>query len=140
MNRYIIFIVAALTSLLAVSCVQEEVASVGPAGDPDCYGVYFPAQDGTGDIQIDPDDPRHFTFVVSRTRTADDIVVPVRIISEDAEVFTLSELTFKEDERVAEVSVYFPTAELGRTYECTLMIDDPKYASAYSTVSNHLSR
>lgn len=138
-NRHILYLLAALMSLMALSCTQEEMASVGEKGDPDCYGVYFPAQTGTGDLQIDPEDPRHFTFKVGRTRTADAITVPVRIISEDAEIFTLSELTFEEDQRNAEISVYFPTAQLGKTYECTLMIDDPKYASAYSSVSNHLS-
>lgn len=139
MNRYIIYLTAALVSLLALACTPEEMASVGGQGDPDCYGVYFPAQDGTGDIQIDPDDPRHFTFKVGRTKTDDAITVPVRIISEDEGVFNLSELKFAEDERSAEISVYFPTAQLGRTYSCSLIIDDPKYASSYSTVSNHLS-
>lgn len=139
MKRHIIYFTAMIVSLLAASCVREEMASVGEAGDPDCYGVYFPAQDGTGDIQIDPDDPRHFTFQVSRTRVTDAISVPVRIISEDASVFNVSELIFGEDEKNAEITVTFPSAKLGTTYECTLMIDDPKYASAYSTVSNHLT-
>lgn len=139
MKRHIIYFTAMIVSLLAASCVREEMASVGEAGDPDCYGVYFPSQHGAGDKQIDPDDPRHFTFTVSRTRATDAITVPVRIISEDEGIFTTSELRFAEDEKSAEISVYFPTAQLGRTYECTLMIDDPKYASSYSTVSNHLS-
>ena len=103
MKRHIIYFTAMIVSLLAASCVREEMASVGEAGDPDCYGVYFPAQDGTGDIQIDPDDPRHFTFQVSRTRVTDAISVPVRIISEDASVFNVSELIFGEDEKNAEI-------------------------------------
>ena len=139
MKRYILYIIAALASLLALSCTQEEIASVGEQGDPDCYGVYFPAQDGTGDIQIDPEDARHFTFKVNRTKATEAITVPVNIISEDSGIFTVSELNFAEDERTSEVSVYFPTAQLGKTYECTLIIDDPKYASAYSSVSNHIS-
>ena len=139
MNRYFIYIIAALASLLAVSCVQDELASVGEQGNPDCYGVYFPAQDGTGDIQIAPEDPRFFTFKVNRTKADEAITVPVRVISEDSEIFTLSELTFEEDSRTSEVTVYFPTAQMGKTYECTLIVDDPKYASAYSSVSNHIS-
>ena len=51
-NRHILYLLAALMSLMALSCTQEEMASVGEKGDPDCYGVYFPAQTGTGDLQI----------------------------------------------------------------------------------------
>ena len=115
MKRYIIYFTAMIVSLLAASCVREEMASVGEAGDPDCYGVYFPSQHGAGDKQIDPDDPRHFTFTVSRTRATDAITVPVRIISEDEGIFTTSELRFAEDEKSAEISVYdglrFPVSE-----------------------------
>lgn len=126
-------------SLLALSCTPEEMASVGEPDEKDCYGVFFPAQDGTGDIQIDPDDPRYFTFKVSRKRTDDAITVPVKIESETAEVFSVSELHFAEDEASAEIKVYFPSAQMGTTYDCRLVIDAPMYASKYSSVSTHLA-
>lgn len=138
-NRYIIYLMAAVMSLVTLSCTPEEVASVGDPDDKNCYGVFFPSQEGTGDIQIDPDDPRYFTFKVSRKRTDGAITVPVKIQSETAEVFSVSELYFAEDEATAQIRVYFPSAQMGTTYDCTLIIDDPMYASKYSSVSTHLA-
>lgn len=137
--RNIIFTLAASLPFLILSCAPEEIASVGEHDMENCYGVYFPAQEGVGDIQIDPNDPKHFTFTVSRLKSDDAITVPVTIISETAEVFTLSELHFEEDQSSAEINVYFPSAQMGKTYSCTLVIDDPQYASKYSSVSTHLA-
>ena len=137
--RYIMSIMAAMLSFLLLSCTQEEIASVGDPDAENCYGVFFPSQSGTGDNQIDPDDPRHFTFKVSRKKTDDAITVPVRIQSETAEIFTVSELYFEEDASTAEIQVYFPSAQMGKTYNCTLIIDDPLYASKYASVSTHLA-
>lgn len=138
MNRYFIYILTVL-SIIAASCTPEEFAQVGDFDNENCYGVYFPSQEGTGDRQIDPDDPRHFTFKVRRMKTDDAITVPVTIKSESTGVFTLSELYFEEDKAEAEISVFFPSAQLGKTYDCTLIIEDKLYASSYSSVSTHLS-
>lgn len=132
-------IMAAMLPFFLLSCTPEEVASVGDPDAENCYGVFFPSQTGAGDIQIDPDDPRYFTFRVSRKKTTDAITVPVKIQSETAEVFTVSELYFEEDASSAELNVYFPSAEMGKTYNCTLVIDDPLYASKYSSASTHLA-
>lgn len=138
-NRiYISYIATFLLSFIALSCVKEEVAVPGDPDNVDCYGVYFPSQSGAADVQIDPDHPTQFVFKVSRLKSDDAITVPVKIISDHAEIFTHSELVFEEDETTSELTVFFPSAKMGKTYECTLLIDDPLYSSAYSSVSNHL--
>ena len=129
-------IMTAMLSFLLLSCTQKEIATVGNPDAENCYGVFFPSQSGTGDIQIDPDDPRYFTFKASRKKTDDAITVPVRIQSETAEIFTVSELYFEEDASTAEIQVYFPSAQMGKTYNCTLIIDDPLYASTYAWGTN----
>lgn len=138
-NRYILCLMTTLMSLVALSCAPEEVALSGEYDDPDCYGVYFPSQNGTGDIQIDPEDPRHFTFKVNRKKTDGAISVPVKIVSEDAEIFTVSELKFEDEQSSSTVTVYFPSAEMGKKYACTLLVDDPLYASVYSSMATFIN-
>ena len=55
---------ALLMSLMMTSCVEGLTAELGEPDNGDCYGVYFPAQKGTGDIHVGPDDPKTFTFQV----------------------------------------------------------------------------
>lgn len=125
-------------SLVALSCVPEEVAVSGEYDDPNCYGVYFPSQNEIGDIQIDPEVPTKFTFKVNRKKTDDAISVPVKIVSDNAEIFTVSELKFAEDQASSTVTVFFPSAQMGKTYECTLLVDDPLYASVYSSTATYI--
>ena len=52
------------------------------------YGVYFPVQKGTGDIQLSPDDSKSFKFTVRRLVTKGELTVPVKIESEHAGVLS----------------------------------------------------
>lgn len=136
---YIKILVALIMSLTAASCVNDYRAKVGPYDNPDCYGIYFPVQENTGDVVIGPDEPRFLTFKVYRMKTEDAITVPVRIRTAHPEIFSISELRFEEEEATAEMTVYFPSAEPEITYGCTLIIDDPLYASLYASTPNFVS-
>ena len=128
MKKYFIYFMTVLLSLAVSSC-QEEITYQPGEADPDgCYGVYFPIQSGTGDIQIEPGDPTYFTYTVRRTNTEGELHVPVKI-TDDAKVFSATEIVFKDEEPVAELVVYFPSIERGVTYDCTLEIDGDQYAS-----------
>ena len=78
-DRILIFISLVALPFLAVSCVEEEVENLS---EDVTYGVYFPVQKGTGDIQLSPDDPRSFSFTVRRLVTKGELTVPVKIESE----------------------------------------------------------
>lgn len=135
MKKYFIYFMTVLLSLAVSSC-QEEITYQPGEADPDgCYGVYFPIQSGTGDIQIEPGDPTYFTYTVRRTNTEGELHVPVKI-TDDAKVFSATEIVFKDEEPVAELVVYFPSIERGVTYDCTLEIDGDQYASKYSQNSS----
>lgn len=138
-RNIIYYAAAAVLSLSMTACADEFVAQVGAPDHEDCHGVYFPAQEGTGDIQIDPNDPTSFKFIVKRTNARGDLRVPVRIESNHEGVFSASEIYFEEDAPSAELEVYFPTAKMGVTYECTLIIDGEEYVSKYSQNASFIS-
>lgn len=137
MNRYFTYLISAIFAYAAISC-QEELRY--EPGDPDaenCYGVYFPVQNGTGDLQIEPNDQTVLTYTVRRTKTDGEIYVPIKIV-DTAQVFSVTEVHFRDEEAVAEVQVYFPSIQMGKTYECTLQIDGDEYVSKYSKNASSL--
>lgn len=139
-NKNIILYISALfVSLMAVSCAQEMEAELGAADNADCYGVYFPSQKGTGDLQIGPDDKKSLVFSVRRLNTIGAVTVPVTIESEHPGVFSVSELRFEEDSPTAELEVFFPTIKLGVRYDCTIKVEGDEYVSNYSKNATHLS-
>lgn len=137
MKRHFIYFMTILISLAVVSCQEELRYQPGEADNENCYGVYFPVQSGTGDIQIEPTDPTVFTFKVRRTNTEGDLNVPVKI-TDPAHVFSVYEIEFKDEEPVADLVVTFPSIEIGVTYDCTLEIDGDEYVSKYSKNSSSI--
>lgn len=128
----------ALLSLALASCVEEEQHAPGEFDSENCYGVYFPAQTGVGDLQIEPDDPTTLTFIARRTNPRGTISVPVNIKS-NYPIFTADEIIFKDGESTAEVVVHFPSAKIATTYECTLVLEGDEYVSKYSSNPTHIS-
>ena len=128
----------ALLSLVLASCTQKEMHAPGELDAEGCYGVYFPTQNGVGDLQIEPDDPTTLTFMVRRSNSRDEIRVPVRIKS-NYPIFTVDEVVFKDGESTAPVVVHFPSAKIATTYECTLILEGDEYVSKYSTNPSHLN-
>lgn len=125
--------------LLMSSCTEEISPAAGTPDNPDCFGVYFPTQTGTGDLQIGPDDPKSIIFTVRRTNTRGELTVPVAIMSDHQGVFSTGELYFEEDSPTAELEVFFPTIKKGVTYDCTLKIEGDEFASQYSGNASHVS-
>ena len=121
-----------MVSLLMTSCVEGLTAELGEPDNEDCYGVYFPSQKGTGDIQVGPDDTKTVTFTVRRTNTRGSLVVPLTIESSHPGIFTTTEVIFEDDAPTAEVEVFFPAIKLGVKYECTLRVTGTEYVSSYS--------
>lgn len=139
-NRiYILCLIAFMISFMVVSCTAEQSVTVGKPDNPSTYGVYFPMQSNSGEIVLDEDEPCVLTFKVSRTKTDDAITVPFIVRSDDEDVFSVSEIVFGEEEAYTEFTVSFPSARYGRTYECTVLVNDPLYVSFYTSMANHIS-
>ena len=128
----------ALLSVVLVSCVQEEPYAPGELDAESCYGVYFPTQSGTGDLQIEPEDPTTLTYLVRRANSRGELRVPVTIKA-NYPIFSVDEVVFEDGSPVAEVVVHFPTAKIATTYECTLIIEGDEFVSKYSANPCHLS-
>lgn len=132
--RYILALAA--VSLTAVACVKETPFQPGDPEEEGCYGVYFPAQES--DLVRDPADAKTATISVMRTNTEGAITVPVTVV-DTAGIFTVSKLVFEDGQSESSISLEFPDAEVGVTYELSLSIDDWQYASKYSSNPNTLS-
>lgn len=130
---------ALLVTVLAASCAQELEAELGAPDDADCYGVYFPAQAGTGDLQVGPDDAKTLKFMVRRLNTRGALEVPVTVESSHPGIFSATEICFEEDSPTAELEVYFPTVKNGVKYDCTIKVESKEYVSGYSQNATHLS-
>lgn len=138
MKRSLIYMMTALLSMVMFSCAQEEMHAPGELDNENCYGVYFPAQKGLGDIQIEPDDPTTMKFIVRRVNSRGEIRVPVSI-SSNYPVFTVDEIVFEDGSPVSELVVHFPSAKIAVTYECTLRIEGDEFVSKYSSNPSHIN-
>ena len=130
---------ALIVSLLMTSCAEELTAELGAPDNENCYGVYFPTQKGTGDIHVGPNDPKTFTFQLRRTNTRGSLTVPIAIEAEYPGIFTASEVVFAEDAPTADITIHFPSIELGVKYNCTIRVSGDEYVSSYSKNASHLS-
>lgn len=139
MNKILTYVSGLAAMLLAFSCAPELTAELGAPDNEDCFGVYFPSQEGTGDLQVGPDDPKTLTFKVRRTNTRGRLEVPVTIESSHDGVFTTTEICFEEDAPTAELNIHFPSIKLGVKYDCTIKVEGDEYVSSYSQNASHLS-
>jgi hypothetical protein len=130
-NIISLFAIAAIT---LVSCQKEqEKHEPGPADVTGCYGVYFPSQPASGSHAIAPEEDTSFKFIAARTNDSGAITVPVKVTSSAENVFVVPPITFADGQKETEFIVSFPTAEIGVTYSLSLTIEDPQYASYYSS-------
>lgn len=126
--------VAALPVL--ASCVEEKIEKGAPENDS--YGVYFETLSAARkSVEFDPAEKAELTFKAFRTSENDEITVPIVMSATAAgvdasEIFTASEITFKEGATETEFTVSFPKAELGTTYTCSVSCEDENYVKVYS--------
>lgn len=137
---YKIMTLVAVASLVLVSCAKKEVPyEKGTADLANCYGVFFPPQEASGNHELDPAEPTEITFDVSRSVSTGDITVPVVLISDTPELFTVEPLVFADGQTESTVTVSFPKAEMGTPYSFSLSIEDPQYALIYGEGATGIS-
>ena len=130
--RYFFLALAAI-SLAAVSCQEEETPfQPGEPEESGCYGVYFPTQDATGPHTYDPTMATVAYFTAARTNASGAIDVPL-VVSDPEGVYNVGPLHFNDGQSEAQIEVNFPSAGSGIEYPLSLTIEDPKYASKYSS-------
>lgn len=133
-----IYMIAALL-FGAAACTSENLYEKGADEQPDSYGVYFPTQTSSTVLELDPLEKRNVTYKVSREKYLDAITVPVNVNASEEGIFAVEPIVFKAGEKTAEFTVDFTAAEIGKTYTCTLSIDDPHYVRIYGPNSTSLT-
>lgn len=131
MNKFFRYIMAAAAiSFAATACDDDNEYMKGAEEDPDCFGVYFPAQD-VSNIVLDPAEEQAFTLTVSRNNSDGNIVVPVQVVDEEG-IFSIPEIAFEDGQSSTDVKISF-NAEIGKKYSGSIRITDGKYASIYNS-------
>lgn len=123
----------ALLSLAVVSCSKTDAFEPGPQDVEGCYDVYFPKQENTGEISLDPAESTMFTYTALRTNTEGAITVPVKVSANTDGLYTFTEINFAEGEDSATFTVELSQESLlGVPYDFEITITDPQYVSQYS--------
>ncbi len=151
------YFLAAAAVLSFTSCVKEmEQAATDPE---DCMGVYFleeqeNAKTHTLEKGIDKTSLeiivrrsnadteedvtyKYDTYTLEKESISDTSYMEVPTSADD--VFEFGELYFKEGQYETTIEVNFPSIKTGKTYHCTLYIDDPKYVSSYANNASSIS-
>ena len=127
----IISIITAAVAFGFASCDDNaEEFKKGAPDKTDCYGVYFPAQKTV--LTLDPSEPTIDTVFVARTNTEGAITVPY-LFNDESQVFKASELKFEDGQTESYIVLKFDSAQVGVTYTCSIILDDPDYASQYTS-------
>ena len=127
---------AAVAAFTAVSCVKEEAKidpANNPAEDPNCYGVYFPTQDASGDHVFSPKDDPVIEITVARTNDKGDISVPLKGVYSEADIFVPENISFADGQSETTFKVRFDAAKEGVKYEAHFTIEGDDYASLYNS-------
>lgn len=123
----------------------------GPQEVDGCYDVYFAdaetlavkelVQGPSGDVSVDPSEATVYTYYVDRgipeDGTLPEITVPVKVVTNTNDAFTLTEITFAEGEdRTSFTLTLAETAEIGVPYTFSLVIEDPQYVKQYESANS----
>lgn len=120
-------------SALAVSCTESDNWEPGTPEVENCYDVYFPEQENTGDMEIDPSAGMSFTYKVVRRNADGNIVVPVEVVQSTEGAFDVSPIEFADGEEETSFTIELSKdAEIGVKYSVIVNIVDPNYSTQYT--------
>ena len=139
LNKFF-YALLALATVGMVACSKDSTYEPGPAELEGCYDVYFPSatdleeQGPLGEVSLDPSEKTVFTYTAYRNNVEGTITVPVDIISNTGDLFTVTPIEFAEGKDVTTFTVTLAdTAEIGVPYTFSLAVNDPQYAKQYES-------
>ena len=122
----------ATATLVLASCKDDDQVTAGPwDANPDYQDVFF--EKASFSQELDPSDPTQGTINLVRNTKEGEAVVPVKLLQNTDDVFTVDEVRFADGDSVTTVTFHFDGAEIGKPYTLELYVDDPDFASQYST-------
>lgn len=134
---YRLFAAFSALSLFAAACSPVEEYKPGSEDDPNCFGVYFPAQETA--IVRSPEESTMISFTVARTNTEGDLVVPVTV-SDTSSIFNIKPVNAVFEDGQSETTISFDYARIavGQEYLVSLSIEGDEFVSKYSTLPSNL--
>ena len=127
--KYSFLLMAA--SLAFVACKDDDETVAGEwNAKADYADVYFPTDRQT--IELDPSDPTTASIIIARRNTKGALTMSLDKNVNTDSVFTVSNAVFADGDSIATITVDFPKAEVGKTYNLQLTTSDPRYTSIYS--------
>lgn len=134
---YRLFAAFSALSLFAAACSPVEEYKPGSEDDPNCFGVYFPAQETA--IVRSPEESTNISFTVARTNTEGDLVVPVTV-SDTSSIFNIKPVNAVFEDGQSETTISFDYARIavGQEYLVSLSIEGDEFVSKYSTLPSNL--
>lgn len=159
MKRIYTIISIAAAALFLNACVKE-ASDKDTDGLQECMGVYFVEQQENvkaHTLDVDEDKP-WLEFVVRRVNSETEESVSFAhkaytIFKDDTytdssyrevavnadDYFEFEEIYFEAGQKETTLKVYFDEIELGKTYTCTIYIDDPAYVHPYEYNSSSIT-
>lgn len=139
LNKFF-YALLALATVGMVACSKDSTYQPGPAELEGCYDVYFPSaadleeQGPLGEVSLDPSEKTVFTYTAYRNNVEGTITVPVDIISNTGDLFTVTPIEFADGKDVTTFTVTLAdTAEIGVPYTFSLAVNDPQYTKQYES-------
>lgn len=117
--------------LAFVACKDDDATAIGDwNAAADFADVYFPVDRQT--IELDPSDPTTAVIEIARRNTKGALTMSLDKNVNTDDVFAVSDAQFADGDSIATITVNFPNAEVGKTYNLQLTTTDPRYTSFYS--------
>ena len=139
--KKIFYILSAGLLFAAVSCSQKEIPYEPGELDIDgCYGVFFPSQEAAATHYFEPAAEKIVDVTVKRTNASGAIDVPFVLVGENTTVYKTGAIHFDNGEEETILTVELDnSAEQAKDYPVTIEIQDPQYASKYSSNNAFIS-
>ena len=122
-----------LIGLSLSSCTNQEWTP-GEQEPKDCYNVYFPEQEVSGNMEINPTDALEFSIILCRENIDGDVVVPLNIDINTQNKFTVSEAVFYDGSDEAEITVTLSDdIVIGESYDLGISVTDSRFVPIYTS-------
>ncbi len=116
---------------LLASCSDDNNYQPGEWDAPEGYqNIAFV---GSGEsVELDPSEPTSATITMIRKNTSSECTVPYEVTINTDDVFKVGSAHFSAGDSIANISVEFPDAQIGKEYKLQLTVSDKNYVSSYS--------
>lgn len=137
MKRNIIKSLLSICIIALAGCSDIPNREASPEVSPNCNEVFF-NEEYSISKELDPNDPTSVEIEISRKKTADNIIVPITVLSNQDNTFIVPEtVTFSAGEATSKLIINFPEAPLGISQKLSIALDGED-VNPYTTKYSHL--